>query len=458
MIKRIVSAAIVLVQIISLSLVSSARAEGPALLLEQRLDRLVLDAYPSATEPGAAVLVMVDGKPVLRKGYGMADVKKGVKVTPDMIFRIASITKQFTSVGVLQLVQQGKVSLDDPITKFLPDFDNRGKTITVENLLSHTSGLPNYNEGPDYFKGMTRDLKPAEIVKLVAGKPVEFEPGTRFRYSNTNYVLLGMLIEKVTGRTYAENLESSIAKPLGLADTRYSRDDALTPRHARGYDQESSGQWVPMKPMSMTQPFAAGAIESTVDDLAKWTQALADGKAVDSKLLNRAWTPYKPTEGPSDYGYGWSIRTESGERWIGHNGGMNGFQSAAVWIPEKKVFVAILRNGFGGAETLLRRLALEAVGRQEPKRVAITLPAEKLDRYVGVYALSPEAKFTISRDGNKLLAEAPNKSKLELFAEAEDKFFNPEADVQFSFTVENEKATQMTLHRAGRDSLAKREK
>ena len=458
MIPRIVSVAIV-VEIISLFLVSSASAQEPALSLEQRLDRLVVDYYPLATEPGTAVLVMVDGKPVLRKGYGMADVEKGVKVTPDMIFRIGSITKQFTSVGILQLVQQDRVSLDDSIKKHLPDVDTSGKTITVENLLSHTSGLPNYTAGAEYQEGMTRDLKPSEIVELVAGQPLEFEPGTRFRYSNTNYVLLGMLIEKVSGRTYAENLDSSIAKPLGLADTRYSRDDALAPRHARGYERGSSGEWAPMRPLSMTQPFAAGAIESTVDDLAKWTQALADGKVVDAKLLEQAWTPYKPTESPSDYGYGWFIRTDSGERWIGHNGGINGFQSAAVWIPEKKVFVAILRNGIGGPapDLLLRRLALEAVDRPEPKRVAITLPAESLDRYVGVYALSPEVKFTISRHGNRLFAEAPNKSKVELFAEAEDKFFSPENDVQFSFTMENEKATQMTLRRAGRDSLAKRE-
>lgn len=458
MIQRMVSAAIVLVEIIFLSLVSSARAGEPGLPLEQRLDRLVLDRFPSATEPGAAVLVMVDGKPALRKGYGMADVEKGVKVTPDMIFRIASITKQFTSIGVLQLVQQVKVSLTDPITKYVPDFDAQGKTITIENLLTHTSGLHNLTALDDFLPQSTKDLKPIEVANLIAGKPLEFEPGSKFKYSNTNYVLLGILIEKVTGRTYAENLESSIAKPLGLADTRYSRDDALTPRHARGYDWESSGRWAPMKPMSMTQPFAAGALESTVDDLAKWTQALADGKAVDSKLLERAWTPYKPSEGSSDYGYGWNIRTDSGERWIGHNGGINGFQSAAVWIPEKRVFVAILCNGIGrGApDTLLWQLALEAVGRPETKREAITLPAETLDRYAGVYAISPEVKFTISRSGNRLFAEAPNKSKVELLAEAEDKFFSRDSDVRFSFTMENEKATQMTLHRAGRDSLAKR--
>jgi len=255
MIQHIIPAAIVLAQIISLLLVLPARAEVPVLSLEQRLDQLVLDNYPSASEPGTAVLVMLDGKPVLRKGYGMAYLEKGVKVTPDTIFRIASVTKQFTAVAALQLVQAGKVSLTDPITQYVPDLDTQGKTITIENLLTHTSGLFNVTALDDFLSQVTRDLKPIEVVNLIAGRPLEFEPGSWFKYSNTNYILLGILIEKVSGRTYAENLQASIAKPLGLADTRYSRDDARTPRHARGYDRESSGQWVPMRPMSMTQPF-----------------------------------------------------------------------------------------------------------------------------------------------------------------------------------------------------------
>lgn len=458
MIQHVFLAAFLFVGVVAPTVNSLARAQEPASSLKQRLDRLVLDCYPSATEPGAAVLVRVNGKTVLRKGYGMADLEKGVKITPDMIFRIASVTKQFTAVAILQLVKAGKVSLSDPITKYVPEFETHGKTITIENLLTHTSGLFNVTAVDGFLSQITRDLKPIEVANQIADKPLEFEPGSRFKYSNTNYILLGMVIEKVSGRTYAKHFQSSIAKPLGLKDTRYSRDKTLTPRHARGYELDGSGQWVPMKPMSMTQPFAAGALESTVDDLAKWMQALDDGKALDAKLLKRAWTPYKPTESPSDYGYGWVIRTESGERWIGHNGGINGFQSSAVWIPEKKVFVAVLRNGMGGAapDLLLRRLALEALGRSEPKRVAITLDAKTLDRYVGVYALSPQAKFTISRQGKKLIAEAPNNSKVELLAEAEDKFFSPDNDVQFTFTVENGKATQMTLRRAGRDSHAKR--
>jgi CubicO group peptidase (beta-lactamase class C family) len=436
-----------------------AIADPPAGSLEQRLNQHVLDWYPSDAEPGAAVLVTVDGRPVLKKGYGLADQETGAKITPDTVFRIASVTKQFTAVAVLQLVQQGRISLDDPLSKYVPEFNTHGKTVTIEHLLSHTSGIPSYTATEGYFDGMSRDMTPAGILALVADKPLDFEPGSRFDYSNTNYVLLGMIIEKASGQTYAEYIESHIARPLGLASTRYSRGDAESPRHARGYERDDSGKWVRARPLSMTQPYAAGAIESTVADLAKWTQALTDGKAVDPKLLERAWTPLKPADSPSEYGYGWFIRTDAGERWIGHNGGINGFQSSAVWIPEKKVFVAILRNAMGGPapHMLLKQLALEAVGRPAAKRVAIQLPESTLERYVGVYALSPEIKFTFTRDGPRLFVEAPGKPKMEVFAEAEDKFFSKEVDAQFSFVVENGKATQMNFHRPGRELPAKRE-
>ncbi len=451
--------ALILGCIVMVASQSSARAEPPNLTLEQRLDARVTDVYPAQNEPGLAVLVMVDGKPALRKGYGIADMKTGAKVSPDSIFRIGSITKQFTAVCVLQLVQAGKVALDDPITRYVPGFDTQSKTITIENLLSHTSGLFNVTARDDYDDQITKDLTPGEVVALIAGRPLEFEPGTQFKYSNTNYILLGMVIEKASGQTYGEYLIEHIGKPLGLTDTRYSRDDALTPRHARGYEKDKSGKWAPAPPLSMTQPFAAGAIESTVDDLAKWTAALDEGKLIDPALRDRAWTPFTPTERPSRYGFGWNIRPEAGERWIGHGGAINGFMSSAVWIPEKKVFVAVLHNALGDTtpELLVRQLALEAVGRPAPRRVAITLPAKTLDRYVGVFAVSPEQKFTFSRTGQKLFVVAPGKTKMALFAEAEGKFFSKEIDAQFEFTVEAGKSTQVTITRGGRSGTASRE-
>lgn len=431
------------------------------LSLEQRLDALARGHYSNPNAPGAAVLVMVDGKPVLRKGYGVADVEKARPITPETIFRLGSITKQFTAVAVLQLVQAGKVSLDDPITKWVPDFDAQGKTITVENLLSHTSGIPSYTSDPGYMAGMERDMTPREIVAVVEGKPLEFDPGERFKYSNTNYVLLGMLIEKASGKSYADYLQEHIAKPLGLADTRYGGSDSASDRHARGYEPAGSDGYRPARPLSMTQPYAAGAIESTVDDLAKWTLALAEGRAVDPTLLRRAWTPFKTTAQPSPYGYGWSIRNDAknGERWISHGGGINGFMTDAVWIPEKNVYVAVLHNALGDAppEALVRQLALEAVGRPMKKRVAVALPAETLDRYVGVYALAPEFKLTVTREGEKMFIQGTGQRPAEVFAEAEDSFFSRVVDAQFRFAVENGKATSLTLFQNGREMTGQRE-
>lgn len=441
------------------SLISAASAGSADAPLEQRLDSIVTDLFPTGDQPGLAVLVMVDGTPVLRKGYGLADLTAKTRVAPDTIFRIGSITKQFTAVAVLQLVAAGKVSLDDPITKYVPGFDTQGRTITVENLLTHTSGLFSVTALENFDDQITKDITPAEGVALIAGRPLEFEPGARFKYSNTNYLLLGMVIEKASGQPYAEYIRDHIARPLGLADTRYSTDDDITDRHARGYENNKSGQWAPAAPLSMTQPYAAGAIESTVDDLAKWMTALGEGKVVDPALLERAWTPFAPRERPSPYGYGWNIRHEADERWIRHGGAINGFISDAVWIPEKRVFVAVLCNSLGDRtpELLLKTLALEAVGRPAPKRDVITLPVLTLDRCVGVYAASPELKFTFSRDGQKLFVAATGKTKIELFAEAEDSFFAKEIDAQFRFMVDGEKASAVTVTRNGREMSAIRE-
>lgn len=440
---------------------SAASAEPAVESLEARLDALCLESFPNQNEPGMAVLVMVDGKPVLRKGYGLSDLSSKAKSTPDTIFRIGSITKQFTAVCVLQLVQSGKVALDDPITKHLPEVETHGKTITVEQLLSHTSGLFNVTARDDFDAQITKDLKPGEVAALVNDKPLEFEPGSRFKYSNTNYIILGMLIEKISGKTYAEYLIENVCKPLDLKDTRYSQTEAFTPRHARGYEKDkATGKWAPAPPLSMTQPHAAGAIESTVDDIAKWMAALDEGKLIDPALRDRAWTPFVPKDRPSNYGFGWGIREESGERWISHGGAINGYMSNMVWIPEKKVFVAVLRNALGetSPEYILRALTLEAVGRPLPKRTSIKVPVATLQKYTGTFAVDPERKLTFSLSNGKLFVETPTKTKLEMFAETENRFFSKEIDMQVEFNVEDKKSTRATLTRNGRDMEMTREK
>ena len=437
-----------------------ARADAPAKSLEERLDAIVKDTYANEDEPGAAVIVVVDGKPVLRKGYGVADTESGAKVTPETVFRIGSVTKQFTAVAILQLVQQGKVKLDDPITKYVDDFNPRGKTITLEHLLSHASGIPNYTEGPGFQEIGTRKLSPREIVALVDEKPLEFEPGSKFKYSNTNYVLLGMAIEKASGQAYADYMLEHVFKPAGMTSTRYGPNDITDERHAQGYEASQDG-FKPARPMDMSQPFSAGAIESTVDDLWSWTRSVSEGKLVDPKLIDRAWTPYAVTDGKSNYGYGWEIsrdREAPGERWMRHGGGINGFMSFAVWIPERKVFVAVLSNAMSRANPgqLCRSLALEALGRSPKQRVAITLDEKTLDKYLGVYEISPAFKLTVTREGQRLFIQGTNQPKGEVFAESADFFFAKVVDAQFEFHVEGDRATSVTLHQNGRSVNAKR--
>jgi hypothetical protein len=211
----------------------------------------------------------------------------------------------------------------------------------------------------------------------------------------------------------------------------------------------------------MSQPFAAGAIESTVDDQWSWTRALGDGKLVAPKLLERAWTPYAVTEGKSNFGYGWEIsvdREAPGERWIRHGGGINGFVSSTLWIPERKVFVAILSNAMGGGNPgqVCRKLALEALGRAPKQRVAITLDEKTLDKYLGVYEISPRFKLTVTREGQRVFIQGTNQPKGEVAAEAPDKFFAKDVDAQFEFHIEGDRATSVTLYQNGRSVNAKR--
>lgn len=457
--RSVSSASIIVAILLSIGIIAPARAEAPA-KLEERLDAIVKDVYSNESEPGAAVIVVIDGKPVLRKGYGIADMESGAQVTPEKIFRIASVTKQFTAVAILQLVQQERVQLDDPITKYVSDLDTRGKTITIEHLLTHTSGIPNITEMPGFIDGENRKLSPREVVALVDGEPLDFEPGSKFKYSNTGYVLLGMVIEKASGQSYADYMAEHVFAPAGMKDTRYSPNDIADDKHARGYEA-SEGGFKPARPMDMSQPFAAGAIESTVDDLWSWTSALMEGKPVDPKLLERAWTPYSPSEGKSNYGYGWEITRErdaQDERWFRHAGGINGYMSAVVWIPERKVFVAVLSNAMGGGSPgqVCRKLALEALGRTPKQRVAITLDEKTLDGYVGVYEISPAFKLTVTREGQRLFVQGTNQDKGEVFAEAENKFFAKIVDAQFEFQVDGDRATAVTLFQNGRNVTAPR--
>jgi len=308
-----------------------------------QIDAAIGPQYQS-NEPGAVVLVVQNGKTIFRKAYGMADVAKGTPLTPDMQLRLGSITKQFTSTAILLLVDEGKIRLDDDITRFLPDYPTRGTRITVENLLNHTSGIVNFTSKPGFDAHAGDDMSVAAMIDSFKNDPLDFAPGTRWNYSNSGYFLLGAIIEKVAGQSYADFMAQRIFTPLGMRDTAYEGHERGKAIRAAGYTKGANGV-APSVNISMSQPYAAGALVSTVDDLARWDAAVTAGKLLKAATWQRAFTKTRLADGTFfDYGYGWEIGALEGVPTIAHDGGIDGFSTFALRVPSRQLYVVVLRN------------------------------------------------------------------------------------------------------------------
>lgn len=300
--------------------------------------------YYAGTGPGAAILVIRDGQVLLREGYGMADLEHSVPIRPEAVFKIGSVTKQFTAVAILQLVEDGKLKLTDPVSQHLPEFAPQGDAISLEHLLTLTSGIVNYSEVPAGKSLSLRDASPEAITDLFRSEPVLFAPGAQWKYGNSGHILLGRIIEKVSGLSYAEYLAQHVYPRAGLTHTQYGSDTRLITARARGYSKAGDSYGLPPH-LNMSYPYAAGALLSTVDDLARWTQALVEGRVISPDLLRRAWTAYRLADGTdTQYGYGWAPAQVAGVRAISHHGDIPGFSAQVVWLPELKTFVAVLMN------------------------------------------------------------------------------------------------------------------
>jgi CubicO group peptidase (beta-lactamase class C family) len=296
-----------------------------------------------------AALVAENGKVIFKKGFGLADFEWKVPNAPDTKFRLGSITKQFTAVLILQLVEEGKLSLDTTLAKALPYYrPDTGARVTVHQLLSHTSGIPSYTSLPTFFRDVSRDPYEVKdfVIKYCSGD-LEFEPGTTFRYDNSGYFLLGAILEQLTGKTYAEVLKERVLDPVGLRATGYDVGGPLLEKRARAYERSLLG--VRNAPyLDMSLPYAAGALYSTVEDLYVWDQALY-GETVLPKAAKERM--FKPNLGK--YAYGWGIDTrpigpgKADRQTIGHGGGINGFSTLITRVPEDRNLVVLLNNTGG---------------------------------------------------------------------------------------------------------------
>ena len=311
-VRRFVLAAAAPVLLLAAAVLAAAGPETKE-DLAGRLDRIFAEAYP-ATGPGAAVIVVRSGKTVLRKGYGLANIELSVPVAPEMVFRIGSVTKQFTAAAILKLVEAGKLSLSDEIGRFLPDYPAPGRRITVEQLLNHTSGIRSLTGMPAWASHTREDWTPAQLIAFFQNEPLDFEPGTGWKYNNSGYVLLGAIIEKVSGKRYEDFLAETIFRPLGMERTRYGSDAPIIPGRVEGY-QRTPGGIVNAPYLSMTQPYSAGALVSTVDDLARWQAALDRDGLLSAESRRRMWTPVTLPDGTGTrYGFGWESGATKGTR------------------------------------------------------------------------------------------------------------------------------------------------
>jgi CubicO group peptidase (beta-lactamase class C family) len=392
----------------------------------------IITSYVNDKSFMGTILVVKDGKTVIDQGYGSADLEWNVANSPTTKFRLGSITKQLTAASVLLLQERGKLNIDDPISKYLPDAPVAWSKITIYNVLTHTSGIPSFTGFPDYRSTEWKDTNPTELVARFRDKPLDFEPGTKFFYSNSGYVLLGYLIEKVSGQTYADFVQQNIFTPLGMKDTGIDSNVAILSQRAQGYRRTPRGGEHDGY-ISMTIPFSAGALYSTTGDLLKWEQALFGGKVLKAESFAKMTTPFK-----SDYGTGVFIRTIDGHKLITHGGGIEGFNTSLNYYPDDKLTVIVLGNLTGGAPDQVARyigqVALSQTVTLTSERKEIMLPAVSLPEYAGTYRVPDlDADLIFAVNDPRLSAKLGKQNTIDIYAESDSHFFLKIADAQIEF-------------------------
>jgi CubicO group peptidase (beta-lactamase class C family) len=449
---RRVAYAVALLPLLALGALPTAAPAQTATSVDVRqYEEVLTNSYP-ADEPGAAALVARGGAVEYLDASGMADLELDVPLAPDMVFEIGSITKQFTAASILMLMEEGKLALDDPITKFLPDYPKYGDEITVEHLLTHTSGIVSYTGIPGYMATEIRkDLSIQELIDVFKDRPVEFEPGQRFAYNNSGYVLLGAIIESVSGMSYAEFVQRRIFDRLGMEHSYYGSLSRVIPSRAPGYDGEP-GAWTNAGFLSMTQPFSAGALMTTVEDLLLWNRALFGGELISRESLEKMTTPYTLKGGEqTGYGYGLATREVRGRDAIGHGGGIFGYVTDELYLPEEDVFVAVFCNSTGPEvppTVVANKLAAIAIGEPYPEWKEITLDEEVLQRYAGVYRIAESAQRVVTVEHGQLYTQRTGGAKVRAYPASETHFFYKNSLSHFEFVVEGGE-TYMLMYQDG---------
>ena len=372
--------------------------------LAQRLDVIAKKALARPVA-GISIAVARDGEIVFARGYGMANLEHEVAVTPNTVFHIASISKNILAAVVLQLVDQGKLRLDDDVSRYVPTAPIHGRRITIGQLLNHTSGIYSFTSLPDAETNERLDLTHEQVLGLFKDKPLNFEPGTSWRYDNSAFYLAGMVVESVTKQEYREYVREHIFKPLGMNSSSLCDARTVTPHLASGYEVDH-GKFVNAALISWKLPFAAGAVCATAEDLLKWQAALDAGRVLNASSLKLMRTPTMLSDGtPIDYGFGTRLGSLEGHRVFGHTGSGGGFNSLLESFPDEHLTIVVLmnaRSGSGPSVALGTAIARTMLGLPEEQTLRdLPVPKEELTALVGTYDSDEGTVEQFARDGKQ---------------------------------------------------------
>jgi CubicO group peptidase (beta-lactamase class C family) len=441
---------VVLLQLAGIGFTACGQSEA------DKINELVT-AYARQYKFNGTVLVVNKGKVVFSKGYGFKNVQDSTYNDVNTIYQLGSVTKQFTAAIILQLQEQKKLSVQDKLSKYFPDYP-QGDKITIENLLTHTSGIFNYTNNREFMSSgaATKPSTEEKMVALFKDQPLDFEPGSKWSYSNSGYSLLGYIIEKVTGQPYEWVVRERIFNPLHMTHSGFDFTHLASRDKAQGYTTYTETLRLPGAIVDSSVSYAAGAIYSTVNDLWEWHKGLMANKIIKAASQDKAYTPFR-----NHYGYGWAIDSVLGKRILSHGGGIFGFNTNIARITADDVCVVLLANMNTGALDNINKGVLSILYNQPyevPKeKVVIKVDSAILQQYVGEYQLSPTFTIAIRLVNGALKGKATGQPEFDMYAEKENKFFLKivEASAEFMKGADG-KVDTMIWTQGGRDTPAKK--
>lgn len=429
----------------------------------KQIDSLLMSAYKFG-EPGVSVIISKKGKILLRKGYGKSNLELNVNITPETVFRIGSLTKQFTATGILLLANEKKLSIDDPIESYLPSLPNSYNDVKIKHLLTHTSGIVDYQHTDEfdnliqnkYYDMVNEDLDSKVIFEILSKYNLEFQPGSQFSYSNSGYFLIGQIINKISNQSMASFLEEMIFQDLKMYNTRFFSSTDIIKNRATGYT-DINGKIIlnPHINMESNLYFPSGGIMSTVDDLFKWHQVLIHDSLFSKLAENYFFKPYLLNDGTeSIYGMGYFIHKLKNQQLIFHNGDVSGYSSSMLYLPDDDIFIVLLGNSdlyslFSSRyhENIGKRIAAILMGNPFPDFDEQEIAVDSLTKYTGTYIFEKNIMRKIGIEANRLYVQRNNGRKVPLLKSINDTFFFKNYLIYISFEYDKDKnVRKMTMH------------